>query len=90
MSTATTLVVINPDSASSTKVKYDFSVMFEGLAERGEADAVSVSTEEGFSPLGASRNFFDQVQCGGENSLARPATAPRSGRAHIGQILPAA
>lgn len=33
--------------------------MFRDLTERGEADAVIVSTEEGFSPLGASREFFE-------------------------------
>ncbi len=41
-----------------TFLGYDFQP-FSELAERGEADTCIVSTEEGFSPLGASRNFFE-------------------------------
>lgn len=44
----------------TTHIKYDFDVMVETLAERGEADFAIVSTEDGFSPLGASREFFEQ------------------------------
>jgi hypothetical protein len=45
---------------SNTIIQYDFKAMFQALAERDEADAVIVSTEEGFSPLGASREFFER------------------------------
>ncbi len=45
---------------SRTAIRYDFNAMFRALAERDEADAVIVSTEEGFSPLGASREFFER------------------------------
>lgn len=41
-------------------IGYDFHVFFEELAERGEADVAIVSTEEGFSPLGASSDFFER------------------------------
>lgn len=46
--------------ASDTIIQYDFTAIFQDLAKRGEADAVIVSTEEGFSPLGASREFFER------------------------------
>lgn len=42
-----------------TNIGYDFHVFFKGLAERGDADVAIVSTEEGFSPLGISRDFFE-------------------------------
>ena len=43
-----------------TTIGYDFPTLFSELAERGEADACIVSTEEGFSPLGAARDFFER------------------------------
>jgi hypothetical protein len=43
-----------------TSIRYDFGAMFRDLAERDEVDAVIVSTEEGFSPLGSSRGFFER------------------------------
>lgn len=43
-----------------TDLIYDSHAFFKELAERGEADAAIVSTEEGFSPLGASRDFFER------------------------------
>lgn len=42
-----------------TDLIYDFHAFFKELAQRGEADVAIVSTEEGFSPLGASRDFFE-------------------------------
>ncbi len=39
---------------------HDFGSYFQGLAERGEADVAIVSPEDGFSPLGASRDFFER------------------------------
>lgn len=39
---------------------YDFHAYFKELAERGEADACIISTEEGFSPLGGSRDFLSR------------------------------
>lgn len=41
-----------------TTIGYDFRQLFQELAESGEADVGIVSTEDGFSPLGASRKFF--------------------------------
>jgi hypothetical protein len=43
-----------------TAIGYDFDAFFQKLAERDECDACIVSTEEGFSPLGASRDFFER------------------------------
>jgi hypothetical protein len=43
-----------------TTIGYDFGVGFKELAERGEADVAIVSTEDGYSPLGASRRFFER------------------------------
>ncbi len=49
-----------PLNATNTLIRYDFNATFQNLAERDEADAVIVSTEEGFSPLGASQEFFER------------------------------
>jgi hypothetical protein len=59
MSIPTTLCIFSSE-VSQTSIRYDFGAMFRDLAERDEADAVIVSTEEGFSPLGASREFFER------------------------------
>ncbi len=50
---------LKSSSGMSTNLGYDFRVFFEGLAKRGEADVAIASTEDGFSPLGASRHFFE-------------------------------
>ena len=42
----------------STRVSYDFTTSFEDLAKKGEVDVFIVSTEDGFSPLGAARSFL--------------------------------
>jgi hypothetical protein len=47
-------------SGPKVVVGFDFSAMFQDLVRRGEADVAIVSTEEGFSPLGGSRNFFER------------------------------
>ncbi len=39
-------------------IGHDLPNHFQTLSERGEIDSCIVSTEEGFSPLGASLNFF--------------------------------
>ncbi|MDP1527021.1 MAG: hypothetical protein Q8M20_14510 [Rhodocyclaceae bacterium] len=41
-----------------TAIGYDLHASFKELAERGEADVAIVSTEDGFSPLGISKEFF--------------------------------
>jgi hypothetical protein len=46
-------------AGSTTVLGYDFDTLFEGLAKRDEADVAIVSTEDGFSPLGASRAFIE-------------------------------
>ncbi len=43
---------------TATLVGYDFSSSIEELVQRGDVDCCIVSTEDGFSPLGASRRFF--------------------------------
>ncbi len=43
---------------SVTLVGYDFSRSLEDLVRQGHIDCCIVSTEDGFSPLGASRQFF--------------------------------
>lgn len=55
----TALAELQTTAGSRTILGYDFSTAFEGLARRGEADVAIVSTEDGFSPLGASREFFE-------------------------------
>lgn len=42
----------------STRVGYDFTNSIEKLAAKKEVDALIVSTENGFSPLGAARAFL--------------------------------
>jgi hypothetical protein len=44
--------------STTTLIGYDFTASFEKLAERGDVDCFIVSTEDGFSPLGANRDFF--------------------------------
>ncbi len=60
MNISSTLCTLPLKNSSSTEIKFDFRSMFQDLAERGEADAVITSTEEGFSPLGLSREFFER------------------------------
>jgi hypothetical protein len=43
----------------TTVLGYDFQTLFGELAQRDEADVAIVSPEDGFSPLGASRRFFE-------------------------------
>jgi hypothetical protein len=45
-------------NGTATSVGYDFSSSLEELVQRGDVDCYIVSTEDGFSPLGASRQFF--------------------------------
>ena len=42
-----------------TRIRSSFGKGFKQLAQDGEADVGIMSTEEGFSPLGASGNFFE-------------------------------
>ncbi len=55
----TPFVTLQANHGHRTALGYDFHAFFKELAERGEADVAIVSTEEGFSPLGASRDFFE-------------------------------
>lgn len=55
-----TFATLQTNHGRRTAIGYDFHAFFKKLAERGEADVAIVSTEEGFSPLGASRDFFEQ------------------------------
>lgn len=50
--------VLHSKHGHRTALGYDFHAYFKELAEHGEADACIVSTEDGFSPLGASRDFL--------------------------------
>lgn len=54
------LATLQSNPGHRTTLGYDFPTLFDELAERGEADIAIVSTEEGFSPLGASRDFFER------------------------------
>jgi hypothetical protein len=60
MKEASLLCTIPLLGTGETLIKFDFDAMVWTLAERGEADFAIVSTEDGFSPLGASREFFEQ------------------------------
>jgi hypothetical protein len=52
------LATLQSRHGDKTDIGYDFRSHFEPLANRGDIDACIVSTEEGFSPLGASLDFF--------------------------------
>lgn len=54
-----TLCELQSTFHNRTVIGYDFESFFQDLAVRGEADVAIVSTEEGFSPLGVSREFFE-------------------------------
>jgi hypothetical protein len=60
MSESSILCTIPLANGKETQIKFDFAAMFETLASRGEADLAIVSTEQGFSPLGASSDFFER------------------------------
>jgi len=59
MSKTTPLSILQSKAGIQTRLGYDFQLAFEPLARRADADVVIVSTEEGFSPLGGSRRFFE-------------------------------
>jgi hypothetical protein len=44
----------------STLIGYDFNNSFEQLVQQGEVDCFIVSSEDGFSPLGAAKKFFSR------------------------------
>jgi len=52
------LATLQSKHGHRTVLGYDFQASFKELAERGDADTCIVSTEDGFSPLGASLDFF--------------------------------
>lgn len=60
MSQFTPFAELRSSANTRTIVGYDFHAMFGDLAHRGEADVAIVPTEDGFSPLGGSRRFFEQ------------------------------
>lgn len=54
------LATLRANNGHNTTVGYDFNALFGDLAKRGQADVAIVSTEAGFSPLGASGSFFER------------------------------
>lgn len=61
---------LRSSSGTSTNLGYDFGVFFEELAKRGEVDVAIAPTEDGFSPLGVSRHFFeDDLQVSYEKEI---------------------
>jgi len=60
MKQASTLCSIPLAGGAKTQIRFDFDAMFETLVERRDVDLAIVSTEDGFSPLGASGSFFEQ------------------------------
>lgn len=60
MNNTTQLASLHPGHGHETARGFDFRSFFKELVERREAEACIISTEEGFSPLGASRDFFER------------------------------
>ena len=56
---------------TATLVGYDFSSSLEELVQQGHIDCCIVSTEDGFSPLGASRKFFSSELGIDEDDISR-------------------
>ncbi len=54
------LTTLSSKQGKITLIGYDFDSSFENLTERGEADCFIISTEDGFSPLGAAKAFFSK------------------------------
>ncbi len=52
------LAELRSKEGTATLVGYDFYSSIEELVRQGHIDCCIVSTEDGFSPLGASRHFF--------------------------------
>ena len=59
MSQTSILAKLQSKHGNNTNLGFDFRALFQELAVRGEADVAIVSTEDGFSPLGGSRCFFE-------------------------------
>ncbi|MHB8523738.1 MAG: hypothetical protein ACYDH9_23700 [Limisphaerales bacterium] len=53
-----TLTMLSSKRGFRTRIGYDFTTPFSGLAESGEVDAFIVATEECYSPLGKALQFF--------------------------------
>ena len=60
MDESSVLCTIPLANGKETQIKFDFTAMFETVTSRGEADLAIVSSEQGFSPLGTSSNFFER------------------------------
>jgi hypothetical protein len=52
------LAELQSKQGTTTVVGYNFTSPLEEIVQRGEADCYIVSTEDGFSPLGAARRFI--------------------------------
>lgn len=58
MKTMNRLAELRTKQGFNTVIGFDFDNSFEAIAMQGGADCFIVSTEDGFSPLGAARTFF--------------------------------
>jgi len=57
-------------NGTSTLIAYDFSSSLEKLVRQKQIDCFIVSTEDGFSPLGASKNFISDELGIGESDIS--------------------
>ena len=60
MNKTTTHSILESKAEIPTVIGFDFQSLFKNLVMRGDADVAIVSSEEGFSPLGGSRDFFER------------------------------
>ena len=60
MNKTSTHSILQSKAEIATVIGFDFQSLFEDLALRGDTDVAIVSSEEGFSPLGRSRDFFER------------------------------
>jgi len=56
----TKFAVLRSLHGTETEISFDFPTFFAEIAERGDTDLAIVGSEDGFSPLGASKDFFEQ------------------------------
>lgn len=56
---------------TTTLIGYDFVLPFKEIVQRGDADSFIVSTEDGFSPLGAAKQFFSESLGIGESAISK-------------------
>lgn len=60
MASLTKFAVLRSLHGTETEISFNFPTFFAEIAERGDTDLAFVGSGDEFSPLGASKDFFEQ------------------------------